>query len=272
MTQIAFIGGGNMATSIIGGLIQQGDVNPDLIHVADPNEEQRQQLESAFTVHTHAEGANAIINADLVVLAVKPQVMKSVLAPLADALQQQRSLLVSIAAGVSTASIAQWSGCDAIVRCMPNTPALVGQGATGLYATESVTLEQRQQTDALLRAVGTTAWLQEESDIDTVTAVSGSGPAYFFLLIEAMMEAGQAMGLSKEAAHLLTLQTATGASQLAQSAAVSAAELRQQVTSPGGTTEQAILSFEEAGFRNMVSSAMQAAKQRAEELSKNLAD
>ncbi len=272
MTQIAFIGGGNMATSIIGGLIKQGDINPELIHVADPNPEQRQYLKENFAVNTHTDGKDAVVNADIVVLAVKPQVMKSVLISLADTLKQQRSLLVSIAAGVSTQSLQQWSGCEAVVRCMPNTPALIGLGATGLYATDAVTIEQRQLTDSLLRAVGTTAWLQEESDIDTVTAVSGSGPAYFFLLIEAMMEAGQQMGLSEEAARLLTLQTAAGASQLAQNADVNAAELRRRVTSPGGTTEQAILSFESSGFRSMVSTALNAAKKRAEELSKELAD
>src|SRR5690554_7706646 len=155
---------------------------------------------------------------------------------------------------------------------MPNTPALISQGATGLYATDEVSIEQRQKTDALLRAVGTTAWLKEESDIDAVTAVSGSGPAYFFLMIEAMIDAGQQMGLSEEAARLLTLQTAAGASLLAQDADVDAAELRRRVTSPVGTTEQAILSFESSGFRSMVSTALNAAKKRAEELSKELAD
>lgn len=272
MTQIAFIGGGNMATSIIGGLIKQGDVNPQLIHVADPNEEQRLHLEETFNVHTYADGNEATLNADVVVLAVKPQVMQPVLASLENTLKQQRSLLISIAAGVSTQSLQQWSSCEAVVRCMPNTPALIGLGATGLYATNEVSLEQRQLADSLLRAVGTTVWLKEEADIDSVTAISGSGPAYFFLLIEAMMDAGQQLGLSAEAARLLTLQTAVGASQLAQSADVDPAELRRRVTSPGGTTEQAILSFENSGFRAMVSNALQAAKQRAEELSKDLAN
>ncbi len=272
MTQIAFIGGGNMATSIIGGLIKQGDINPQLIHVADPNKEQRLHLHNTFAVNTHEDGLSAIINADIVVLAVKPQVMKSVLAPLAITLKKQNSLLVSIAAGINTSSLQKWSACDTVVRCMPNTPALIGLSATGLYATDAVSIEQRQATDSLLRAVGTTVWLKDEADIDTVTAVSGSGPAYFFLLIEAMIEAGKQMGLSEEAARLLTLQTATGASQLAQAADVDAAELRRRVTSPGGTTEQAILSFESSGFRAMVSTALNAAKNRAQELSKELAD
>ena len=272
MTQIAFIGGGNMATSIIGGLIRQGDINPQLIHVADPNEEQCQHLEKTFKVTTHADGSAAITNADIVVLAVKPQVMKSVLSPLASTLKQQNSLIVSIAAGITTSSLRQWSGCSTIVRCMPNTPALISQGATGLYATDEVSIEQRQKTDALLRAVGTTAWLKEESEIDAVTAVSGSGPAYFFLLIEAMIEAGQTMGLSPEASKLLTLQTAAGASQLALNSDVEPAELRKRVTSPGGTTEQAILSFEKAGFREMVENALKAAQTRAEELSEDFAN
>ncbi|HUH56952.1 MAG TPA: pyrroline-5-carboxylate reductase [Pseudomonadales bacterium] len=272
MTRIAFIGGGNMATSIIGGLIKQAVINPQLIHVADTNAEQRLHLEKTFAVNVHADGLSAISNADIVVLAVKPQVMKSVLAPLKNTLNQQHSLLVSIAAGISTQSLQEWSGCNAIVRCMPNTPALIGLGATGLFATEAVNTEQRQLTDSLLRAVGTTVWLNNEADIDAVTAVSGSGPAYFFLLIEAMTAAGQQLGLSAEAARLLTLQTAVGASQLAQQADVDAGELRKRVTSPGGTTEQAILSLENSGFRAMVNTALQAAKQRAEELSKDLAD
>lgn len=272
MTQIAFIGGGNMATSIIGGLIKQGEVQPQRIHVADPNAEQRTLLEETFAINTHADGLTAIVDADVVVLAVKPQVMQSVLTSLQDQLIQSRCLLISIAAGVSTQSLKQWSGCDTVVRCMPNTPALIGLGATGLYATNAVSGEQRQLADSLLSAVGTTVWLQEEAEIDAVTAISGSGPAYFFLLIEAMMNAGQQLGLSAEAARLLTLQTAVGASQLAQNAEVDAAELRRRVTSPGGTTEQAILSFEHSGFRSMVNAATQAAKQRAEELSKDLAD
>ena len=272
MTQIAFIGGGNMATSIIGGLIKQGSVSPQQIHVADPNKEQRLHLEKTFGVIPHEHGLSAIKQADVIILAVKPQVMKPVLASLQSTLIQQQSLLISIAAGINTHNLQRWSGCHAVVRCMPNTPALIGLGATGLFATNEVSIEQRQLADSLLKAVGATAWLNNETDIDTVTAVSGSGPAYFFLLIEAMMEAGQQMGLSAEAARLLTLQTAVGASQLAQNADVDAAELRRRVTSPGGTTEQAILSFENSGFRAMVNTALQAAKQRSEELSEDLAN
>src|SRR5690554_6364331 len=178
MTQIAFIGGGNMATSIIGGLIKQNDINPELIHVADPNPEQRQYLKENFAVNTHTDGKDAVVNADIVVLAIKPQVMKSVLISLADTLKQQRSLLVSIAAGVSTQSLQQWSGCEAVVRCMPNTPALIGLGATGLYATDAVTIEQRRSEERRVGKECRSRWMQEESDIDTVTAISGSGPAY----------------------------------------------------------------------------------------------
>lgn len=267
MTQIAFIGGGNMASSIIGGLIKQGAVSANGIEVAEPNLEQRTHLEKRFGVITHVQNQKAIDGADVVILAVKPQVLKAVVEPLRDLLTAQQPLLISIAAGINLSSLQQWSGCQAIVRAMPNTPALLGQGATGLCANAGVNQEQRHQADALLRAVGTTSWVKTEPDIDAVTALSGSGPAYFFLLMEAMIAAGEQMGLSKQTATALTLQTALGASQMALDADVGVAELRQRVTSPGGTTEQAILSFEQAGFRTIVQDALLAARQQSELLS-----
>lgn len=272
MTQLAFIGGGNMATSIVGGLIKQGDINLEHIHVSDPNAEQIQQLSDEFGIQGHNDNAVAIKNADVVIMAVKPQVMKQVLEPLKSTLSTRQPLLISIAAGINIPSLIAWSGCQAVVRCMPNTPSLLGLGATGLFASEQVSIDQRNQADALLRAVGISVWVQNESEIDAVTAVSGSGPAYYFLLMEAMIEAGQKLGLSIETATQLTVQTAVGAGKMAQNADFSPAELRRRVTSPGGTTERAIQAFEAAHLRDIVTAALQAAHDRGSELSKQLGD
>lgn len=272
MTQIAFIGGGNMATSIIGGLIKEGETNASLIHVSDPNAEQGQRLSDEFGINSHTDNEAAIANADVVIMAVKPQVMKQVLEPIKASLSARQPMLISIAAGISLPSLNSWSGCNAIVRCMPNTPSLLGLGATGLFASEQVSLDQRNIADALLRAVGMTVWVQNEAEIDAVTAVSGSGPAYYFLLMEAMIEAGKKLGLSEETATQLTLQTAVGAGQMAMNADVDPAELRRRVTSPGGTTEKAILTFEAAHLRDIVEAALQAANDRAAELSEQLGD
>lgn len=267
MTHIAFIGGGNMASSIIGGLIKQGNIKATQIAVADPSLDQRQHLETEFGVHTYKQGCDAIAAADVVILAVKPQVMKAVLEPLHAALSSKQPLLISIAAGINLTSLSQWSGCHAIVRCMPNTPALLGLGATGLTANAHVSDSQRQQAEQLLRAIGSTSWVTSEQDIDAVTAVSGSGPAYFFLLMEAMINAGRQLGLDAKTAKQLTLQTALGASQMALNAKVEVAELRRQVTSPGGTTEQAILTFQREGFDEIVFEALEAARNQAQKLS-----
>ncbi len=270
MTQIAFIGGGNMATSIIGGLIREGSVRADLIHVSDPGAEQRDALQSKFNVVTHDDNLDAIANAGVVILAVKPQMMKAVLEPLKETLNTRQPLLISIAAGISLPSLSQWSGCNAIVRSMPNTPSLTGHGAMGLYASEAVSIEQRNLTDSLMAATGLTVWVKTEAEIDAITALSGSGPAYYFLMMEAMINAGQKLGLSEETATKLTLQTALGAGQMAIASDVGPAELRRRVTSPGGTTEQAIATFEGAHLRDIVEAAMDAAAKRAAELSNEL--
>lgn len=272
MSHIAFIGGGNMATSIIGGLIKEGDVKASSIQVSDPSAEQRQKLTQTFGVSAHADNLSAIERADVVILAVKPQVMKTVLEALRSVLEKRQPLIISIAAGISVASLEQWTGCKSIVRCMPNTPALLGLGATGLFGNKGVSFDQRNDADSLLRAVGLTVWVKTEAEIDAVTAVSGSGPAYFFLLMEAMIAAGKDLGLSEQTASRLTLQTALGAAQMALNADVDAAELRRRVTSPGGTTERAIATFEEADLRTTVSQALKAASDRAAELSRQLAD
>ncbi|UXD89013.1 pyrroline-5-carboxylate reductase [Thalassolituus hydrocarboniclasticus] len=270
MTQIAFIGGGNMASSIIGGLIKQGETKASLIHVSDPGAEQRSKLEKEFGVVTHADNLEAIAKADVVIMAVKPQMMKEVLEPLQATLSKRQPLLISIAAGINMDSLARWSSCRAIVRCMPNTPSLLGLGATGLLGSKDVSLDQRNQADSLLRAVGLTVWVKTEAEIDAVTAVSGSGPAYYFLLMEAMIEAGKKLGLSEQTATKLTLQTALGAGQMALQSDVGPAELRRRVTSPGGTTERAIATFEAAHMREIVDAALKAASDRAAELSEQL--
>jgi len=267
MTQIAFIGGGNMATSIIGGLIREGGVKPTLIHVSDPNAEQRERLEQDFGISTHESNLDAISGAAVVILAVKPQMMREVLQPLKETLATRQPLVISIAAGISLPALERWTSCRSIVRAMPNTPSLHGFGATGLFASEGVTLDQRNITDRLLAGTGLTLWVQTEQEIDTVTALSGSGPAYYFLLMESMIAAGQTMGLSEETARKLTLQTALGAGHMASHSDVSPAELRRRVTSPGGTTEKAIATFEGAHLRDIVKAAMDAASKRAAELS-----
>ncbi len=270
MTQIAFIGGGNMATAIIGGLLRQGDVSAQMVQVSDPGEQQRQKLEADFGIQTFANNLDAIANADTVIMAVKPQMMKEVLAPLQATLANRQPLLVSIAAGISIENLEAWSGCQSVVRCMPNTPALVGAGANGLFANDAVTVDQRNAADRLMQATGVTVWVKEEAELDIVTALSGSGPAYYFLLMEAMINTAKSMGLSEETATSLALQTAFGAGKMAIEADVGPAELRRRVTSPNGTTERAIFTFEGAHLRDIVSAAMEAARKRSEELNKEL--
>lgn len=271
MSTICFIGGGNMATSLIGGLIAQGHPAENII-VSDPNEPQRSQLSSDFSIRTTDDNALAVKEANVVVLAVKPQVMKQVAQPLADTLSEG-TLIVSIAAGINLYSLESWlGGKHAIVRCMPNTPSLIQLGASGLYANQQTTSGQKQLAETILKAAGIVQWVATEEEIDAVTAVSGSGPAYYFLLMEAMIDAGESLGLSRETAAELTLQTAVGAAQMAMQSDVDAAELRRRVTSPGGTTEQAINTFEGAHLRDIVKAALKAASDRSAELSDTLGE
>lgn len=269
---IAFIGAGNMASSIIGGLVAKG-FNPAAIIASDPSATSLEKLRGVAAVKTVSDNHKAIANADVVVLAIKPQVMKTVLENLATSAQKTRPLIISIAAGIEIDSIDRWLGGGlAVVRCMPNTPALVQSGATALYANTRVTAEQRQLADTILRAVGIALWVNDESSLDAVTAVSGSGPAYFFLLMEAMQNAGTQLGLSADAAKQLTLQTALGAAQMAIGSDVDAAELRRRVTSPNGTTERAIEVFEQGGFRQLCNQALAACRDRSVELARELGD
>lgn len=269
--RIAFIGAGNMAASLIGGLRAQG-VPAASICASDPGADKRAELEATHGVEAFADNAQALAGADVIVLAVKPQVMQTVCRDLAAHLQANQ-LIVSIAAGIDCASLQTWLGEQtprAIVRCMPNTPSLLRQGVSGLYANAQVSDTQRQQAEQLLSAVGLALWLDKEELIDAVTAVSGSGPAYFFLLIEAMTAAGEQLGLPRATAAQLTQHTALGAARMACESDVEAAELRRRVTSPNGTTEAAIKAFQTGGFERLVQQAMNAAAQRSAELAEQL--
>lgn len=270
-SQLAFIGGGNMASALVGGLVARGFAAQHII-ASDVLPESLERLRQVAPVRTTTDNETAIAAADVVVLAVKPQVMKQVLAPLAATLRQRRPLIISIAAGIEIGSIEHWLG-DAtlpIVRCMPNTPALVQLGATGLYANGAVNAAQREQAETILGAVGIALWLKEEAQLDAVTAVSGSGPAYFFLVMEAMQAAGEQLGLDADVARTLTLQTALGAARMALDSDVDAAELRRRVTSPKGTTERAIASFEQDDLRAIFLRALTACRDRSQELAVEL--
>ena len=264
---IAFIGGGNMARSLIGGLVSQGR-DPTTIHVAEPVQPLREALQADFGVRVFEDGAQAAADAGTWVLAVKPQVMRPVCEALAPLAQAGKPLLVSIAAGITAAQLERWLGGDvSVVRTMPNTPALLGAGVTGLFASERVDARGRDFAEALLSAAGKTVWIDDEAQMDAVTAVSGSGPAYVFLLAEAMVDAGIGEGLPPDAARTLALQTVLGAARMLTESDVDAAELRRRVTSPNGTTQAAIEAFEAGGLRALVADAIHAARVRGAELS-----
>jgi len=257
-----------MAFSLISGLIASGH-SPQQIWVSDINPDTLKSLASNLNVNT-ANSNDAVINeVDVVVLAVKPQVLSSVAKSAAALIQKRKPLVVSIAAGISQRSMSQWLGVDtAIVRCMPNTPALVLTGATALHANAKVTAEQRDLAENIMRSVGIALWVEDENEIDAVTAVSGSGPAYYFLLMEAMEKAAVELGLSEATARLLVQQTALGAAKIALESSESPELLRKRVTSPGGTTQQAIKTFEQGGFIQLVSKALHAARDRSIEMSR----
>lgn len=267
-TRIAFIGAGNMAASLIGGLRAQG-VDAAQIRASDPGAETRARVHAEHGIQLFEHNADAVDGADVVVIAVKPQAMKGVCEALKPSLKPEQ-LVVSIAAGITCASMNRWLGAQPLVRCMPNTPALLRQGVSGLYATEQVSMAQRAEAEQLLSAVGIALWVDSEAQLDAVTAVSGSGPAYFFLLIEAMTAAGEKLGLSREIAAKLTLQTALGAAHMAVTSDVDASELRRRVTSPNGTTEAAIKSFQANGFEALVEKALGAAAHRSAEMAEQL--
>jgi len=268
-SKIAFIGAGNMAKAIIGGLVAEGFKRINVI-ASGPRQEALDKVAAEFGINITIDNSAAATQAEIVVLAVKPQMLKEVCLGLVDSLGH-KPLIISLVAGITTESIGNWLGADhAIVRCMPNTPSQLRVGASGLFANNHVSPAQRSSANAILGAVGIVQWVKDEALINPVTAVSGSGPAYFFLMMEAMIDAGVELGLTRESATELTLQTALGAAILAKQSDVNVAELRRRVTSPKGTTEQAINSFENDQIRAMVSRAMTACSNRAVELSELL--
>ncbi len=269
---IGFIGGGNMARSLIGGLITDGRA-PETIWVSDTNQEQLNHLRQKLNVNVSTNNNEVATAADIVVMAVKPQVMKAVAKEVSGSVQDRQPLVISIAAGILEKSLNHWLGENiAIVRTMPNTPALVQTGATALYANALVSDEQRNAAETIMRAVGLALWLDDEKQMDAVTALSGSGPAYFFLFMEAMEEAAIKLGVPEKTARLLMLQTAFGATKMALESSENCASLRQRVTSPGGTTEQAINTFEAGQLRRLVDDALRAAANRSAELAKQLGE
>lgn len=265
---IAFIGGGNMARSLIAGLVAKGHPAAS-IRVAEPVAALRDALHADFGVSVLNDGAAAVRGASTWVFAVKPQVMRTVCESLAPLAQAHRPLVVSIAAGVTGSQLERWLGGDLpVVRTMPNTPALLGAGITGLHASARVDADGRAFAETLLAAAGKTVWIQNEDLMEAVTAVSGSGPAYVFLLAEAMVDAGIEEGLPAATARALALETILGAARmLTEEGAPDAAELRRRVTSPNGTTQAAIEHFEASGLRDLVAGAIHAASERGRQLS-----
>lgn len=269
-TNITFIGAGNMASAIIGGLIDSGIATSN-ITATSPTEEMLRPVSERFGINAQTDNNVAIRNADVVVLAVKPQIMRDVCQAMQDTMREQRPLIISIAAGLDADTIDTWlGGGNAVVRCMPNTPSLVGYGASGLFANLAVTSEQRDMATQLMEAVGIVEWVEDEALIDAVTAVSGSAPAYFFLMFEAMEEAAVKLGLPAASARRLAIQTALGAATMAQRSENDPATLKQNVMSPGGTTERAIQHMEDAKLRETIADAMQACAKRAQEMAKEL--
>ncbi len=264
---LCFIGGGNMANALITGLLQRGTPAASIL-VVEPLASTRQHLIDQLGVRAMPQADDSLSSSQLVVWAIKPQLFKEVATPLQSLFPQ--ALHLSVAAGIRSDSIAHWLQTERVVRAMPNTPALVGLGQTGLFARGAVLAEERQQVEALLSAVGQSIWVPREDLLDAVTAVSGSGPAYVFYLLEAMVAAGVRMGLSPEQAHQLSVGTLVGASELARSSSEPPAVLRERVTSKGGTTYAAISSLQNDGVAGLIEKAMQAAKDRAHSLGEEL--
>ncbi|MGV3571514.1 MAG: pyrroline-5-carboxylate reductase [Ramlibacter sp.] len=262
-SRIAFIGGGNMASAIIGGLVRQG-LSPAQIAVVEPFDEARQRLDQQFGVKAEAQAGPALAGASMVVWAVKPQSFSEAAAQARADVQQ--ALHLSVAAGIRSDSIAAWLGTERIVRSMPNTPALVGKGMTALYARSAVTVADRDRVERVIATTGEHLWVEREEQLDAVTALSGSGPAYVFYFLEAMEQAGAEMGLSREQARRLAVGTFAGASELARASAEPLETLRERVTSKGGTTYAALTSMEHDGVKAQFIAAMRAACRRASEL------
>ncbi|WP_257286284.1 pyrroline-5-carboxylate reductase [Endozoicomonas sp. SESOKO1] len=267
----AFIGAGNMASAIIGGLISNGWPTYQLIATAK-TAATLSDIREKFNIETTVDNHQAVSKADVIMLCVKPQVMKAVLTDLTPSIKPD-ALIISVAAGITMESLQNWGGEHrAIVRSMPNTPSALQCGASGLFANNNVSTAQKVLTDDIFKAIGIARWVDRESLIDAVIAVSGSGPAYYFLLMEIMEQVGTRLGLDAETSRQLTLQTALGAARMATESDVDAAELRRRITSPNGTTEQAIKTFQEQGLPELVEKAMNAAVNRSIELAEALKD
>lgn len=266
--KITFLGGGNMANALIGGLLKQGFTAPD-IQVVELSQENRERLTQDYGVTCHAGPENAAWNTDVIVLAVKPQQMKEAVAPLVSSLSRQ--VVVSIAAGLQLGSLSRWlGGYRKLVRTMPNTPALISAGITGLYALPEVSSDERAAAERVLQAVGSTVWIDNEERMDAVTAVSGSGPAYVFLFIEALQQAAADLGFNADQARQLSIETVLGAAKLAAASDEPASTLRERVTSKGGTTEAALRVMAEKGVKDGIVAGVFAADTRGRELGKLL--
>ncbi|UDL04641.1 pyrroline-5-carboxylate reductase [Marinobacter sp. CA1] len=270
-TTISFIGAGNMASAIIGGMIANG-FNAENIWVSAPDDQHLQAIRKRFGVSITTDNRYCAQQADIVVLAVKPQVMADVCRDIAPVAQNTRPLMVSIAAGLEAATLDNWLGGGLpLVRVMPNTPSLVGKGAAGLYANSQVSDDQKASVEAVFKSIGSAQWVAEEKLLHAVTALSGSGPAYFFLMLEALEAAATKAGIEAGTARELAIQTMAGAAEMAAQSEHDPAQLKRNVMSPGGTTEQAIHTFEDGGLRELVEKAYQAAFSRSEVMAKELA-
>lgn len=265
MSTLAILGAGNMGSALLSGLLHT-QFPSHSIWIADPSHEKLNQIEKKTHIHVTTDNQEAVQSAEIIILAVKPDIVPAVLTEIKSALKPN-TLVISIAAGILLSTLEKNLGKEtAIVRCMPNTPALIGTGASALIANQHVTASQKNTAESILRAVGMTVWLNDEHLMDTVTALSGSGPAYFFLIMEAMEKAAIQLGLPESLAHALTLQTALGAARLALEQAGSLETLREKVTSPHGTTESAIRVLENHQIRDIFFKALSAAKKRSEEI------
>ncbi len=270
--KIAFIGAGNMASALIGGMLAEG-VAPEQIWATDVDEGKLNNLAARCHINTTTDNTLAIESADVMVLCLKPQVMKGVCQSIADVVKDRQPLVISVAAGIRTADLGKWFGDQLpIVRAMPNTPALIRVGATGLFANPHATETHRILAENILRAVGVVLWVAQEQQMDYVTALSGSGPAYFFRVMEALEQAGEALGLPHDVARLLTLQTALGSATLAMESSDDLHTLREKVTSPGGTTEEGLKQMAEHDIDALFQAVLKAASDRARELAQQFGE
>ena len=264
---IAIIGAGNMGMSILGGLVADG-YPVEKLWLSNRGTEKLEHAKQKFNINTTTDNKTAAGQVDAVILAVKPGMLNEVATELAEIIQQRKPLVISVAAGIRESSLVHWLGGDvAIVRAMPNTPALIGAGVTGLYANSFVSMVQHELVESIMNSIGEIVWLDEEVQLDAVTALSGSGPAYYFLFMEYMQAAGEKMGLPKETARLLTLNTAYGATLMALESEETLEQLRHRVTSPKGTTERALDVFQQENLARIVTAALTAAQKKGVELS-----